>query len=231
MSGLIVLDIDHIDNLPEVYQQLKNDNLTYMLFISPSADGLKLIVKHNLKDELKWNFLYQELEDSYLNRFGIVLDKSGKDISRMCYLPFIENLYRNDNSFFYEYKGNFEYKKVAKSGSTTLADNLTSIEKNNTYNEFFYISDYLNKHNIDITDSYQDWISYGYSLCSLGEAGRQIFHKISSVSDKYEFNECEDKYDYMLAHYDNTKNSIENFNNNAKMAIAEYILYKEYGYK
>jgi hypothetical protein len=226
MSGLIVLDIDHIDNLSEVYQQLKNDNLTYLLFTSPSGDGLKLIVKHDLKDSLKWQYLYLELEKSYLNRFGIVSDKSGKDINRMCFLPYIENLHRYDNSVIWQYKGDFEYKKVVKCESETLAEN-------NFDNDFLiskYVADFLNKNSIDITNDYGDWISYGYSLASLGESGREIYHTISSISDKYTVDECDEKFDYMLQNFDNSKNSIENFINNGKRAIANYMIFKEYGY-
>ena len=57
MSGLIVLDFDHVERLEEVREELENDIQTYLLFISPSGDGLKVIVKHNLKDPLKWQYL------------------------------------------------------------------------------------------------------------------------------------------------------------------------------
>jgi hypothetical protein len=226
MSGLIVLDIDKLENLKEVFQQLKNDNLTYLLFVSPSGDGLKLIIKHNLKDALKWQNLYFELEDSYLKRFGIVSDKSGKDIPRMCYLPFMDNLYKNDNSVIWQYKGDFEYKKVLTSESTRLAE----INSDNDFLISRYVADFLNKNSIDITNDYGDWISYGYSLASLGESGREIYHTISSVSNKYTVDECDEKFDYMLQNFDNGKNSIENFINNGKRAIANYMIFKVYGY-
>jgi len=48
MSGLIVLDFDHIKNLAEVRQKLENDSNTFLLFVSPSGDGLKVVVKHGL---------------------------------------------------------------------------------------------------------------------------------------------------------------------------------------
>ena len=91
MSGLIVLDFDHIKNLAEVRQNLENDCHTFLLFVSPWGDGLKVVVKHNLTDPQKWQYLYFELEAYYLNTFGLVTDKSGKDISRMCFLPFIDS--------------------------------------------------------------------------------------------------------------------------------------------
>ena len=234
MSGLICLDIDHISNVTEVYEQLKNDIITYMLFISPSGSGIKLIVKHNLKDPLKFRYLYEELSEYYFNKFNIQADKSCKDISRMCYLPFIENLYKNDNCWIWEYNGNFEHKKVLKSDSTNLAksDSTTLVEltTDNDFLECTYIADFLNKNSIDITNEYSDWISYGYSIASLGEAGREIYHTISSVSDKYDESECDEQYDYMLQNFDDTKTGINTFINNGKRAIADYMIFKEYGY-
>src|ERR1035437_1895128 len=108
MSGLIVLDFDHVERLNEVRQELENDITTYLLFISPSGDGVKVIIKHDLKDASKWQYLYQEIEEYFANKYYLVTDKSGKDISRMCYIPFVEKLYRKEDSWVWKYTGKFE---------------------------------------------------------------------------------------------------------------------------
>jgi hypothetical protein len=230
MSGLIVLDFDHLDNLPAIYQQLKNDNLTYLLFISPSNDGLKLVVKHNLKDPKKWQDLYYELEDSYLKRFELQADKSGKDINRMCFLPFMDNLYKNDNSVTWEYldKGNFENNNHGRKDS--IVRELPLDTQDDLVKECQFIAQYFSENFIDITDNYADWLSYGYSLCALGESGREIYHAISSISGKYDPDDCDKHYDYMLDHYDPEKNGINNYLNNGKRAIAHYLILNKYGF-
>ena len=238
MSGLGVLDFDHIKNLPEVRQKLENDSHTFLLFISPSGDGLKVVVKHDLIDPLKWQYLYFEFEAYYLQIFKGVLDisgkqlgtdPSGKDISRMCFLPYIEDLYMNDNSILWQYTG--EYEKQAKVHLSKDSTELNTTEMTeDLYKECLYISAYLFENKISIAENYEDWLSYGYSICALGEQGREIFHNISCVSDKYDVEKCHDQYDYMLNHFDEERTNINNFIINSKRAIAHHAIYKQYGF-
>lgn len=224
MSGLIVLDIDNIEKLFEVRSKLKQDKYTYLMFLSPSGNGIKIIVKHNLKEPTDWKFLFYELEAYYLDKYNIVLDKSGKDINRMCFLPYIEkkDFYKNNNSDVWRYTGIF--KRQTKAPKSIL------LEKSNIYALCHYIALYLKENDINIAEEYEDWISYGYSLCDLGEQGRAIFHNISSISNKYDYENCDRKFDYLLQHYDKEKTGVEKFVSNGKKAIATHCLYKKYGY-
>jgi hypothetical protein len=231
MSGLIILDFDHIQNLKEVRQKLENDSNTFLLFLSPSGDGLKVVVKHSLTDPLKWLYLYLELEEYYLNTFGLETDKSGKDISRMCFLPYVDSLYQNNNSAVWQFTGVFE--KQTRIGQTIIPFQIKqsdNTEDSQLYKECFYISVYLFENKISIAEYYEDWISYGYSLCALGEQGREIFHNISCTSEKYDIETCEEQYDYMLEHFDEDKTNINIFINNGKRAIAHHVIYKQYGF-
>ena len=233
MSGLSVLDFDHIKNLPEVRQKLENDSNTFLLFVSPSGDGLKVVVKHGLTEPLKWQYLYFELEAYYLNTFGLETDKSGKDISRMCFLPYIDTLFQNDKSTVWQYTGAFEKGHLRYADiCAPLIPNISTATSttDDLYNECFYISVYLFQNKISIAESYEDWLSYGYSLCALGEQGREIFHNISCISDKYDVDKCNEQYDYMLNHFDEARTNINNFINNGKLAIAHHTIFKQYGF-
>ena len=55
---------------------------------------------------------------------------------------------------------------------------------------------------IDITGEYMEWVSLGFSLCNLGESGRQYFHRISQFHLGYDFAECDAKYTELLARND-----------------------------
>ena len=235
MSGLIVLDFDHIINMEEVQKKLENDSHTFILFVSPSGDGLKAVVKHNLTDPLKWQCLYFELEAYYLNKFGMETDKSGKDISRMCFLPFISNLYKNDNSVVWEYTGIFETQPKTNRPTTDIVKpptniNIETTEADDLHKECYIIALYLFENKINIAENYEDWLSYGYSLCVLGEQGREIFHNISCISDKYDLGKCDEQYNYMLNHFDQDRTNINNFIFNAKRAIAHHTIYAKYGF-
>lgn len=54
----------------------------------------------------------------------------------------------------------------------------------------------LERHNIDITNSYADWYKVGFSLANLPEPwGRQFFHRVSALYSKYNAAETDRKFD------------------------------------
>lgn len=226
MSGFIVIDIDHIEHLNFVKMNLELDPYTYLLFVSPSNDGLKVVIRHNLTNPDEWNYLYYELETYYKNTFGITVDKACKDISRMTFLPFIENLYMNDNSEVWQYKGiPYQPHKPERSHITTPNESSEDL-----YKQCFYLSAYLLENKIDLTESYNDWILYGYSLSAIGEQGREIFQNISCLNPEYDPDQTNKQYDYQLKHFDPNKTGIDFFISNAKTAIVEQLLHNKYGF-
>ena len=197
MSGLIVLDIDHISDITKVRQTIELDKFTYLVFTSPSNDGLKVVIKHNLTNPNEWKYLYNSLELYYQKTFGIDTDKSGKDISRMCFLPFIDNLYINDNSEVWQYSGIPE-QPVKAIKSPVSKPNESNEANEDLYKECFYLSAYLFENKINITENYEDWILYAFSLCELNEQGREIFHNISCGSEKYNADTCDKQFNYFF---------------------------------
>jgi hypothetical protein len=228
ISGLFVVDFDHIDNIIEVRRRLENDMHTYLLFASPSGDGLKLVVKHDLIDSQKWLNLFLEIQLYYHENYNLEIDHKCKDISRMCFIPYVDKLYRNDNSRIWHYSGVYEKQRAAHAMKSI--DDLNPNETDALYHECYYISAYLFEHKINITEDYNDWLSYGFSLCYLGESGREIFHNISCISDKYDHDECDEKFDYMLENYNPDRTNICVFINNSKTAIANYHLFEKYAF-
>lgn len=226
MTGYIVVDFDHLDNLEYVRMNLELDPYTYLLFISPSGDGLKVVIKHDLTNPEHWKYLYLELETYYKNIHNIPTDDKCKDINRMCFIPFIDKLYTNDNSEVWQFKGIPEAtEKPQRSLMTTLVDSSEDL-----YKQCFYLSAYLFENKIDITSDYNDWILLGYSLSALGGEGREIYNNISCVNPEYTEEQTNKQFDYQLKHYDPSKSGIEFFLSNAKAAIVEQLLYNKYGF-
>jgi BT4734-like, N-terminal domain/Protein of unknown function (DUF3987)/Primase C terminal 2 (PriCT-2) len=214
MSGLIVIDIDHLGKtFEDVKRDLENDQYTYLLFVSPSGDGIKLVVKHDLTDSENWEYLYNELEEYYVHTHLINIDKSGKDISRMCYIPFLNDLIINENPIIYKYDGKFERQQRAIKEAEDKSD-VEFVKPKITdelYTECFYMSKFLKENKINITDNYDDWLGFGFSLAEFGENGREIFHNISSVSEKYDLSETDAKYDNLLQEFNGDKSGIKKF--------------------
>lgn len=95
-SGLMVIDIDHVDNVDELKGKLIADKLftTVLLFRSPGGKGLKWVIAIDLNvcDHLAW---FNAVTAYLQNTYQLTADKSGKDISRACYLPYDPDAYVN----------------------------------------------------------------------------------------------------------------------------------------
>lgn len=102
-SGLICLDFDKYSDSNELvtfYNQLKEDEFTYACFISPSGDGIKLLVK--IPAEAENHKLYFEALDEYYNNEHF--DSSVSDVSRVCFESYDPNIYINKDSKLWDKK-------------------------------------------------------------------------------------------------------------------------------
>jgi hypothetical protein len=97
-SGLITLDFDHVSNLQELNETLLKDKYfeTELMFVSPSGDGLKWIISIDLK-ECNHQDWFQAIAAYLMTTYQLEVDKSGKDISRACFLPNDPKVYINPN--------------------------------------------------------------------------------------------------------------------------------------
>ena len=95
-SGLLCLDFDHIPNIEHTFIQLKADkNLqTKLLFRSPSGDGLKWIIAIDLLKATHTEY-FKAVSNYIRKTYHLEVDKSGKDISRACFLPYDPFAYIN----------------------------------------------------------------------------------------------------------------------------------------
>ena len=98
-SKFIILDIDKLstNDLQKSKSIAAQSEFTYACFISPSGNGLKILVKiETPKTEHKETFL--KVQAYYENILKLEIDKSGKDLTRLCFYSWDENLYLNENS-------------------------------------------------------------------------------------------------------------------------------------
>lgn len=98
-SNYIILDIDKLqqEELAKVNHSARQCEFTYACFISPSGNGLKILVKvSSTKNEHKETFL--AIQDHYEKLLNLEIDKSGKDITRLCFYSWDENLFINENA-------------------------------------------------------------------------------------------------------------------------------------
>ena len=96
-SNLIVMDIDDLPNAAAVEDTfnllLSVPRLeTQLLFRSPGGLGLKWVVPIVNNEGHDHRFYFNAVKN-YLKTFDIIVDESGKDICRPCFLPFDPNAF------------------------------------------------------------------------------------------------------------------------------------------
>ena len=87
-SGLLCVDFDHLDNIEEVKNKLLQDEYfdTMLMFVSPSGNGLKWIVEIDIEKASHKDW-FNAISNYLMHTHSLHADKSGKDISRACFLP------------------------------------------------------------------------------------------------------------------------------------------------
>ncbi len=96
-SGYAMLDFDGVADLPKLIEDVNKDCYTFSSFISPSGNGLKVLVKiPPVSDDKTYKEYYYKIVEHY-NQYA-ELDDSTKDIARGTFLSFDEDLFLNTES-------------------------------------------------------------------------------------------------------------------------------------
>ena len=98
-SSCIILDIDKLTaaDLQNAKNLAAQSEFTYASFISPSGNGLKILVKIN-SDKANHKEAFLLVQAHYESILKLEIDKSGKDVTRLCFYSWDENLYLNENA-------------------------------------------------------------------------------------------------------------------------------------
>jgi len=189
-SGLLCLDIDkqdngHLENFGELKHHLsKIENFAYV-GLSVSGAGYFCLVPITMPERHKDHF--QALQTD-LERFGIIIDKSGSDITRLRFYSFDSEAYFNHNA-----------KPYSRLESIKSIKNIKSINVSN--DSFNQLLNKISSSATDITGNYSSWFEIGAGLANeFGETGRQYFHEISRFSPKYKASYTDKQFTQCLRH-------------------------------
>ena len=112
-SGIICLDFDGYAKTKELLQDKENlskNKYVYSVFISPSGNGLKVLVKIPKDDSNHINY-FNSLEKFFNSEY---FDKTSKNISRVCYESYDPLIHINENSSLWDTIEEVEYTEVSK---------------------------------------------------------------------------------------------------------------------
>ena len=183
-TGFLAMDIDNIPSeLDGTKTMLSADAYVNAIFTSVSGTGLCVIFKID-KDKHKEAF--ESISDYLLKTYQIIVDPSCKDVSRPRYVSYDPDLYHNEQSVLW--KKYLPKQKQRKVPQTIFVQT-----------EFDEVINQMVKNQVSCVDDYRDWVSIGFGLADhFGERGREYFHALSAISNKYEKSICDKQFTHCL---------------------------------
>jgi len=196
-SGLMSLDFDDVENLEETRIQLQSDPYVRLCFVSPRGNGLKTLIQIRPCDAEKHKEFFYDLSQYFQQNYSCApsVDKSCCDVSRACFLSWDPDVYYNPDSEEYKIKGLATPKKIREAlpYSGPLNDLTAHAEA---------VVKRIEEARLNICgepgDSYHRRLLLGFALATLGEAGRELYHRIAVFHPEYDGHEYDKKFDNFL---------------------------------
>ena len=127
LTGLVVMDVDHVENPREVFEgwgetELRNHGVL-LVYVTPSGKGLKIV----FKARTEWGNLIDN-QHQMAKLLGVEVDESCKDASRMSFICKEEDILFLDKELFtyenreYGEKFDEEYRRGYSAASRTRLD-------------------------------------------------------------------------------------------------------------
>ncbi|MDO3695695.1 BT4734/BF3469 family protein [Wenyingzhuangia sp. chi5] len=198
-NSIMILDIDHIgSNINEIKNKLITDKYIYSVWLSPSNEGVKALVKIDSNPE-EHKLSFNSLKEYFKTKYNIELDKSGSDVTRLCFVSWDKDLYLNINSEVYVDKLLVELDNKIKSKKISLNKSLNKsayategLNKAEHRKTISLIIKYLKRKQISITNTYEEWFRVALAISSTFsyDLGEKYFLSICEL-DKEKHNELE----------------------------------------
>ena len=103
MSGVVCFDLDDVTDLQGEKNRLKAFPCVLSIFRSPSQNGLKVLVLHDLIDPMRFHDMYSCLGErlGLSGQTDLIFDTSCGHVSRACFMSVDKDIYINDSAVAY----------------------------------------------------------------------------------------------------------------------------------
>ncbi|MDY6915799.1 MAG: BT4734/BF3469 family protein [Candidatus Cloacimonadota bacterium] len=204
-SGFMQIDIDFADNTHITnYNNLKTElskikNIAYLgLSVSGTGYWGLIPIAHPEKHAEHFEALSKQLK-----QYGLIIDQSCKDVSRL-------RIYSYDDEAYFNHEA--EPFKIIETPSrktdNAINQKIITKKRNDNINLFDYCINEIKTKGIDICPGYAEWFAVGCALANeFGETGRNYFHIISNqylgkhtINPDKQYNDClKHSYSYDIA--------------------------------
>lgn len=189
VSGLLCLDFDNLEEQQKDYDILFDELVTdpildvRLMFRSPSGDGLKCVIAVDLERGTFAQF-YKAAARHCLDRYSVKADPSCCNVDRTCYLPYDPEAYCRkmigDSSCDLALDPEVDQCSSAGDQLTVKRADLPPEKRAQITEDVETVIARIEAAKIDVTGSYQNWLSVGYALADFfGADGRSYYHRIS----------------------------------------------------
>jgi len=183
LNGFIMVDIDeYVDD--EQLTAIGNDEFTKIVHRSIGGLGVCVFVKINTE---KFDESFEGLEKYYFEKFGIVIDGSTSDESRLRYMSYDPGIIVKEKSITFR---KYPPKKKIKEPTVIVVES----DFGKMCNEAYKTSTIIDN------GSYDDWRDIGFGIADeFGEGGRDYFHLLSQCDvSRYDHRGCDRQFDKCL---------------------------------
>lgn len=143
-SGFIVLDFDHVgkdaDEVAKAKAVLGTDQYAYSAWISPSGDGIKMLVRITNPERHRDHF--RALQAYFSKQYGVNADPSGLNESRACFESYDPDIVVNESAVKF---GAFQSRE-SESQTAVNKDKYTDYMKLNLAAKMIRVAEDGNKH-------------------------------------------------------------------------------------
>ncbi len=196
-SGIICLDFDDIDT-EAYFSYICEQPFTLACFRSPGGNGLKVLVK--IQPNLhRQSFLAL---GQFFETASLIVDQSGKDIPRACFASYDPEAYLNlDSELFIFDASNQQIPKKNASCEQVIEREAKreagshEFERLKNLKRVLFCIEQIEESKIDITENdYEDRLLVGFSLSTLGEDARDLYHRAVQYNDAYDEKDADTKF-------------------------------------
>lgn len=226
-NQILVIDIDKLtaEEMVTIGEILKKEPFVFSFWKSPSNKGYKGLIKLNfienfekINTDFQHKIAFNSISNYFLDTHNVELDKSGSDITRLCFLSFDQQIiikgeiqeFKVDNINIPEpTKKKKESSSILKFSSNKDALH-NSKNRNNPYDRRLMsnIIRHLNNKKLTITESYENWCKVAMAIANTFtfDVGKNYFLKLSK-RDSSKFNEI-DCTNFLINCYENRKGEV-----------------------
>lgn len=202
-TGIISMDLDHVEDILEVRKKLHQDKYVYACFVSTSGYGLRVMFMIN---PAKHRESFAGISQYLFEMYGQVCDPNGVNVSKPYCVSFDPYLFLNPNTVPV-------FNKFVKE---TIVKQIPDFVYTPT--DFEEVLKQITGRGINICESYDDWLKVGFALAEqFGDNGEGFFHDISRQSSKYSAKVTALQYKYCMKARGTKKANISTFYYFAKL--------------